>query len=109
MFHAIPCQALHEIYERIPFSTHEQLVFRGLRYDAREQLDAHLGRLIVNGFTEPESFSTRVHIAQIFLQYSANRYDFCLQQHQYTRNATSQLHAVLICDGYDQKLSGQFN
>ena len=63
MFHAIPCQALQEIYERIPFSTDEQLVFRGLHYDIREQLDAHLGRLIVNGFTEPESFSTRVHIA----------------------------------------------
>ena len=72
MFRAIPYQALQEIYERIPFSTNEQLVFRGLHYHIRNQLDARLGRLIVNGFSEPESFSMRVYIAQTFVQYSAN-------------------------------------
>ena len=89
MFRAIPCQALQEIYGRVPFSTDEQLVFRGLHYDIREQPDAHLGRLIVNGFNEPESFSTRVHIAQTFPQYNTNLYDFGLQKHQYIRNDTS--------------------
>ena len=33
MFRAIPCEALQDIYERIPFSTDEHLVFRGLHYD----------------------------------------------------------------------------
>ena len=33
MFRAIPWEALQEIYERIPFSTDEHLVFSGLHYD----------------------------------------------------------------------------
>ena len=77
MFRAFSCKVLQEIYERIPFGTHEQLVFRGLHYDSLEQLDAHIERIIVNGFAEPELFSTSVHIAQTFLQYSSNIYEFC--------------------------------
>ena len=33
MFRAIRCEGLQDIYERIPFSTDEHLVFRGLHYD----------------------------------------------------------------------------
>ena len=80
MFRAVPCQALQEIYQRLLASTDAQLGFKGLHYHIRDQLDAHLGRLIVNGFNQPESCSMRMHVAQTFLQCGAKLYDFCLQQ-----------------------------
>ena len=78
MFRAFPCQVLQEIYERIPCSTEVQLVFRGLHYDTREKLDAHVEHIILNGFTDPESFSTRVQSAKHFVVCSSNVYAICL-------------------------------
>ena len=109
MFRAFPCQVLQEIYERIPCSTEAQLVFRGLHYDTREQVDAHVERIILNGFTEPESFSTRIQIAREFVVCSSNVYAIGLRRDEYTRNEASQLHAMLICDGYKPKDCGRLN
>ena len=71
MFRALHCQALQNIYQRMAFGGDQQLVFRGLQHHSTEQLDEHLGRLILNGFSEPESFSTSIHIAQTFMHGNA--------------------------------------
>ena len=86
-----------------------QLVFRGLHYDTREQVDAHVERIILIGFAEPGSFSTRVQIAQEFVVCSSSVYAIGLRRDEYTRNEASQLHAMLICDGYKPKDSGRLN
>ena len=109
MFRAFACQVLQEIYSELPCSPKKQLVFRGLHYDTREQLDAHLGQIIEYGFIEPASSSTSVHTAQTFLQYRSNIYEYCLQKDCYIRNETGQLHALLLCDGYNPKFSGRLN
>ena len=109
MFRAFACHVLQEIYSELFPSPRKQLVFRGLHYDIREQLDAHLGQIIADGFPEPESFSTSVHTAQTFLQHGSNIYEYCLQKDGYIRNETGQLHALLLCDGYNPKFSGRLN
>jgi hypothetical protein len=63
MFRAFVCHVLQEISSEVFPSPRKQLVLRGLHYDTPEQLDAHLGEIIADGFTDHESFSTSVHTA----------------------------------------------